>query len=284
VHQKRVAAIHDISCLGKCSLTVALPILSCAGIETCVVPTAVLSTHTGGFSGYTYRDLTDDILPVVSHWQTLGLHFDAVYTGFLGSFRQLDIVAEVFDRLRGPETLVVVDPVMADHGKLYTTIGETFPEGMKKLCSKADIIVPNMTEACFLTGKPYRPGPYDKAFVEDLLSELSSLGPRYVVLTGVSFDGRHLGAASFDSSGDKIDYSFAQCIEGVFYGTGDIFASTLTAGLLTGHDLNRSARIAVDFTVKSISRTREAGTDVRFGVNFEAGLAELSALLNGASL
>jgi pyridoxine kinase len=278
-----VAATHDISSFGKCSLTVALPILSCAGIETSVIPTAVLSTHTGGFSEYTYRDLTDDILPVVSHWQTLNLKFDAVYTGFLGSYRQIDIVSEVFDRLGSEGSVIVLDPVMADHGKLYATIGEAFPEGMKKLCAKADIIVPNMTEACLLTGKPYRPGPYDTAFVEDLLSELSSLGPRYVVLTGVSFDGRHLGAASFDSSGDKLDYSFAQCIEGIFYGTGDIFASTLVAGLLTGHDLNRSARIAVDFTVKSVSRTREAGTDVRFGVNFEAGLAELSALLNGAA-
>lgn len=280
--QKRVAAIHDISCFGKCSLTVALPILSCAGIETCVVPTAVLSTHTGGFSGYTYRDLTDDILPIVSHWQTLDLEFDAVYSGFLGSLRQTDIISEVFDRLKRPDNLIVVDPVMADHGKLYATIDAAFPEFMKKLCRKADIIAPNITEACFLTGMPYRPGPYDVSFIEDLISELASLGPRYVVLTGISFDDRHLGAASFDTAADKIDYSFARCVEGLFHGTGDIFASTLVAGLLTGHDLNRSARIAVDFTVKSIGRTRDAGTDLRYGVNFEAGLAELAALLTAA--
>jgi pyridoxine kinase len=278
--QKRVAAIHDISCFGKCSLTVALPILSCAGIETSAVPTAVLSTHTGGFSGYTYRDLTDDILPVVSHWQTLGLAFDAVYTGFLGSFRQIDIVSEVVDRLKTEDNLIVVDPVMADSGRLYAVFGEDFPGGMKKLCRKADLIVPNITEACLLTGRKYEPAPYDVRFIEDVLSDLASLGPKQVVLTGVSLDGRNLGAASLDAATDKIDYAFAQYVEGVYPGTGDIFASALVAGLLTGHELNKSCRVAVDFTVRSILRTREAGTDIRFGVNFEAGLGGLAEALN----
>ena len=277
--QKRVAAIHDISCFGKCSLTVALPILSSAGIETSVIPTAVLSTHTGGFTGYTYRDLTKDILAIVTHWQTLDLDFDAVYTGFLGSFQQIDIVSEIFDRLKTEENLIVVDPVMADNGKLYAGFGTGFPQGMKKLCKKADLIVPNITEACLLLERTYEPGPYDVSFIEDILDALAGLGPKQVVLTGISFDDTHLGAASLDTGSGQIDYSFSKRIDCLYHGTGDVFASTLVAGLLTGHDLNKASRLAVDFTVKSIIRTLEAGTDVRFGVNFEAGLRDLSNLL-----
>ncbi len=277
--QKRVAAIHDISCFGKCSLTVALPILSSAGIETSVIPTAVLSTHTGGFTGYTYRDLTEDILPVVSHWQTLDLTFDAVYTGFLGSFQQINIVSEIFDRLKTEDNMLVVDPVMADLGKLYPIFSEDFPKGMIKLCRKADLLVPNITEACLLLDMPYEDGPYDVSFIENLLDGLAGLGPKQVVLTGVSFDDTHLGAASLDTGSGKIDYSFSKRIEGFYHGTGDVFASTLVAGLLTGHDLNKASRLAVDFTVKSIIRTREAGTDIRFGVNFEEGLKDLANLL-----
>ncbi len=282
--QKRVAAVHDISCFGKCSLTVALPIISSAGIEVCVIPTAVLSTHTGGLPGYTYRDLTKDILPIVSHWQTLDLSFDAIYTGFLGSYKQIDIVSEVFDRLNNPEALVVVDPVMADNGTLYTVFDEHFPQGMKKLCKKADLIVPNITEACLLLQKPYRPGPYDTAFIEELLFGLAGLGPRQVVLTGVCFDEKQMGAACYDAQRDTIDYSLSQRIDGFYHGTGDIFASTLTAGLLSGLNLNKASRIAVDFTVKSILRTKQAGTDERYGVNFEAGLNELSGILNTSDI
>jgi pyridoxine kinase len=278
--QKRVAAIHDISCFGKCSLTVALPIISSAGIETSVIPTAVLSTHTGGFTGYTYCDLTSDILPIVSHWQTLNLKFDAVYTGFLGSFEQIDIVSEIFDRLKTDDNLIVVDPVMADNGKLYALFGDDFPQGMKKLCAKADIIVPNVTEACLLLEKPYKPGPYEVPYIEDILRALAALGPKQVILTGISFDDTQLGAASLDTTSGKIDYALSQRIEGLYHGTGDVFASTLVAGLLTGHDLSRSVQIAVDFTVKSIIRTKEAGTDIRYGVNFEAGLGELAGQLN----
>lgn len=277
--QKRVAAIHDISCFGKCSLTVALPIISAVGIETSVIPTAVLSTHTGGFKDYTYRDLTEDILPVVSHWQTLGLTFDAVYTGFLGSFEQIELVSEVFDRLKTKDGLIVVDPVMADNGRLYSIFGENFPLGMRQLCNKVDIIVPNITEACLLLNTPYKPGPYEVPYVEDMLYGLAALGPKQVVLTGVSFDDTSLGTACYDAKSGTINYSFSPRIEGFYHGTGDIFASTLVAGLLKGHDLNQSTRIAVDFTVKSIARTKAAGTDVRFGVNFEAGLRELANLL-----
>lgn len=275
--QKRVAAIHDISCFGKCSLTVALPVISAAGIETSVIPTAVLSTHTGGFTGFTYRDLTDDILPVVRHWQTLDLQFDAVYTGFLGSFEQIGIVTEVFDALKTKDNLILVDPVMADNGKLYSIFPPDFPEGMRKLCAHADIIVPNMTEAALLVGDEYREGPYGEDYIEGLLKRLADIGPQRVVLTGVYFDGAELGAAIYDQ-GD-VSYLMSQRIEGYYHGTGDVFASALLAGVLYGLKLADAADAAITLTVESIGRTREAGTDVRFGVNFEAGLAGFVAQL-----
>lgn len=278
--QKRVAAIHDISCFGRCSLTVALPIISAAGIETCVIPTAILSTHTGGLSGYTCRDLTGDILPVARHWQSLGLTFDAVYTGYLGSICQVELVAQAYDLLKTPDTLLVVDPVMADNGQLYSAFSDSFPGEMKKLIKKADIIVPNVTEACLLLDIPYHTGPYSADFLETLLAGLADLGPRHVVITGVHLEGTQVGTACRDGLTGRTDFATAPHITGIYPGTGDIFASTLVAGILTGRDLPEACRIAVDFTVKSIARTKAAGTDVRFGVNFESGLGELAALLS----
>jgi pyridoxine kinase len=279
--QKRVAAIHDISCFGRCSLTVALPILSAAGIETSVIPTAILSTHTGGFEGYTCRDLTDDILPIAAHWKSLGLRFDAVYSGYLGSLRQVGLVSEIFDLLRTPETLLVVDPVMADNGSLYASFDAGFPSEIRKLCRKADIIVPNVTEACLLLDRPYRPGPYDTAFLDGLLRGLTELGPRRAVVTGVSPDGAQMevGAACLDVSDGSPEFVGAPFVDGFYPGTGDVFASVLVAGLLAGHRLADASRAAVGFTYRSILRTKTAGTDPRYGVNFEAGLGELSAVL-----
>ncbi|NLB53363.1 MAG: pyridoxamine kinase [Syntrophomonadaceae bacterium] len=273
--QKRIAAIHDISCFGKCSLTVALPIISAAGVEVSAIPTAVLSTHTGGLTGYTYRDLTEDILPIIDHWQSLDLKFDALYTGFLGSFEQLDIVSEIFKRLKTPENLIIVDPVMADNGELYKIFPVDFPAGMKKLCTQADVIVPNITETVLMLGEPYLEGPYTPDYIEGLLKKLAALGARQVVLTGVHFDHQKLGAAAYDSQSGEISYAFSNWIEGYYHGTGDVFASALTAALLRDIDLTKATEIAVDFTVGSIARTKEAGTDIRFGVNFEEGLPKL---------
>lgn len=272
--QKRALAIHDISCFGKCSLTVALPILSAAGVETSVIPTAVLSTHTGGFTGYTFRDLTDDIPAIAKHWKSLGLTFDAIYTGYLGSFEQLAIVSQLIDDFRGPDTLVCVDPVMADNGSLYPAFGPDFPRGMERLCRKADIIVPNLTEAALLLGEEYREGPYRKEYIETTLRGLSALGPKRVVLTGVWSRSEKLGCASFDASSQEIRFQEADRIEGSYHGTGDVFASALLGSLLNGFTLEQSAQTAADFTAGSIRRTYEAATDVRFGVNFEAGLPE----------
>ncbi|HHY81232.1 MAG TPA: pyridoxamine kinase [Clostridiales bacterium] len=276
---KRVAAIHDISCFGKCSLTVALPIISAAGIECSVIPTAVLSTHTGGFTGYTFRDLTDDILPVAEHWKSLNLQFEAIYTGYLGSFRQLDIVSELFEILGSAETLKVVDPVMADNGVLYKSFPETFPGGMKKLCSKADIIIPNITEAVLMLDEPYREGPYTIEYIEGLLKKLGDLGPRQVVLTGVYFDDKQLGAAAYERTTGEISYCFEDRIEGYYHGTGDVFGSAFVAARLKGFSLAQATQAAVWFTVGSILRTKAAGTDVRFGVDFETGLLDLAVRL-----
>ncbi|MDR2357435.1 MAG: pyridoxamine kinase [Oscillospiraceae bacterium] len=280
--QKRVAAIHDVSCFGKCSLTVALPVISAAGIEVSCIPTAILSTHTGGFTGYTYRDLTDDMLPIVSHWRDLSLRFDALYTGYLGSPEQLNVVSEIFDVLGGGGALVVVDPVMADNGSMYPSFPPDFPSGMRRLCSKADVVVPNMTEALMLLDEPYTDGPYTAEFIDGVTARLLDLGPRRVVLTGAHFDTEHLGAAIRETGAAGAEYIMSRRIPGSYHGTGDVFASALTAGLVGGLSLKKAARVAVDFTVGSIERTRAAGTDSRFGVNFESGLAEfIVAVLAG---
>ncbi|MDR2865987.1 MAG: pyridoxamine kinase [Methanomassiliicoccaceae archaeon] len=274
--QKRVAAIHDISCFGRCSLTVALPIISATGVETAVIPTAVLSTHTGGLTGFTYRDLTDDIEKIVDHWISLNLRFDAIYTGFLGSFEQIDIISKTFDRLRSEGTMVIVDPVMADNGELYKIFPKDFPSGMKKLCEKADVIIPNITEAVMMLNEDYISGPYTCGYIESLLRRLGKINGRKAVLTGVSFNDEELGAASFDSETGKISYSFARRIPGYYHGTGDVFGSALTASLINGLSLEKATDIAVRFTVGSIQRTYDARTDIRFGVDFESGLKELA--------
>ena len=270
--QKRVAAIHDISCFGKCSLTVALPILSAAGIEATVLPTAVLSTHTGGFTGYTFRDLTEDVRPIAAHWKSIPIGFDAIYSGYLGSFEQLALVEEFYRDFKEKDTLILTDPVMADNGKLYASFSPDFPKGMAKLCGKADLIMPNITEATLMLEEDYPGDEYDRAYIEKLLKKLADLGPEKVVLTGVSFEEGRLGAASYDRKANEFGYAFADKVEGYYHGTGDVYGSALTAAILRGKPLGEAIGIAVDFTVEAIRRTREAGTDIRFGVDFEESL------------
>jgi pyridoxine kinase len=271
---KRVAAIHDISGFGKCSLTVALPILSAAGVETTVLPTAVLSTHTGGFTDFTYRDLTEDIAPITAHWKSLDIQFDAIYTGFLGSFEQLELVTRFFEAFKTEDTVILVDPVMADNGELYKIFSPEFALGMCKLCQKADIIVPNLTEAALLVGEKYTPGPYTEAYIENLLKKLIALGPKKIVLTGVFFNDEELGAATYDAATGEVAYSFEKRIPGYYHGTGDVFGSALLSALLNDFSLNESAAIAVRFTTSAIRKTAAAGTDIRFGVNFEHSIPE----------
>lgn len=277
--QKRVMAIHDISGFGRCSLTVALPIISACGIETVCLPTAVLSTHTGGFEGYTYNDLTADILPIFRHWAGLGIEFDAIYSGFLGSFEQIDMVGEIFSYYRKKGTLIAVDPVMADNGELYKIYSPEMAQGMARLCADADLVMPNITEASFILGREYREPPYDRAYIEELLRALAALGPKKVVLTGVCFADDHLGAASLDTAEGEVKYAFTERIDGYFHGTGDVFGSALVAAVLKGKPLSEASRIAAEFTCGAIKRTVAAGTDRRNGVDFEEGLVALAGEL-----
>jgi len=278
---KRVAAIHDISGFGKCSLTVALPIISAAGIEVSVLPTAVLSTHTGGFTGFTYRDLTEDMQPITEHWKSLDICFDSIYTGFLGSFEQLDLVTNFFNTFKTGNNLILVDPVMADNGELYKIFSPEFAVGMRKLCEKADIIVPNLTEAALLTGESYNPGPYSQSYIENIMKKLSAIGPQKIVLTGVFFNDEELGAATYDSASGAVSYYFEKRVPGYYHGTGDVFGSALLSAILNDFPLNEAAAIAVRFTVSSIRKTAQAGTDIRFGVNFEQTIPELLSMISG---
>ncbi len=271
--QKRVLAVHDISGVGRCSLTVALPIISAAGVECSVLPTAVLSTHTGGFTGYTFQDLTDDLLPMVRHWAALGERFDAIYTGYLGSFAQMEMMSEIFSILADEDTLIAVDPVMGDNGKLYAAFDMTFPPAMRALCAHADLIKPNMTEAALLLGEEYRPGPYTKEYVEGLLARLAqTTTTRRIVLTGVYFNEEKLGAATFDAKTGEIAYVCGENVPGLYHGTGDVFGSALVGAMVRGLSLSKAVRAAVDFTVAAIHTTAKAGTDIRYGVNFEENL------------
>lgn len=279
--QKNALAVHDISCVGRCSLTVALPILSAAGIETSVLPTAVLSTHTGGFTGYTYRDLTEDVLPISDHWATMGLKFDAIYSGYLGSIEQIDLVLEIIKRHAAEGCIALVDPVMADNGRLYAGFSEDFPAEMKRLCAASDIMCPNITEACLMLGEEYKDGPYTKDYIEGLVRRLSDIGGNRVVLTGVWFDEKLLGAASYDPKGRKTEYSFAERIPGYLHGTGDVFGSALLGALLRGKTLAEASEIAVKYTRETIAVTFESEDDLRMGPCFELTLPYFMELLNG---
>ena len=194
---KRILTIQDISCLGKCSITVALPVISAMGVETTILPTAVLSTHTM-FQNFTVKDLTDQLVPITEHWKKEGIHFDAIYTGYLGSDEEIEIVKKIFADFGGDDTLIFVDPVMADHGKLYPAFDEAYAKHNASLCGAADIIVPNLTEACFMTGTEYRED-YDEAYIKDLLAKLAALGSKVVVLTGIAFGAGKNGVYGLDT-------------------------------------------------------------------------------------
>ncbi len=272
---KRVAAVSDLSCLGKCSLTVALPILSAAGIEASPIPTAVLSTHTGGFGENTLRDLSEDILPIARHWKREGVALDAIYTGYLCSERQADLVLQAVGTLCGRDTLVVTDPAMADHGRLYRGLPANFPSAMLRLCRAADIITPNLTEAAMLVGDSLPEEGYNTEQTEELVMRLYEQTGAAVVLTGVSPSEDKIGAAVFD--GNAVSYVFSEKQDRIAHGTGDIFASVLTAALLNGQRLTAAAQIAADFTGECIKVTPPGKEQERYGLHFESQLPKLAA-------
>ena len=276
---KRIVTIQDISCIGKCSLTVALPIISACGVETAVIPTAVLSTHTA-FDGFTFRDLTDEIPPIAAHWKAQGMAVDAIYTGYLGSFQQLEIVSQFFDQFKTPENLILVDPVMADNGALYAGFTPEFVQEMAKLCGKADIIVPNLTEACYLLNIPYPGEDYTRADIQHILTELGKLGCKQVVLTGVSLEPGRLGVMAYDTEKQTFFEYYNEKMPSSFHGTGDVFASVVVGAMMRGCSLADALRLAVDFTLESIRKTVADPEHRWYGVNFEEAIPLLVSRLS----
>lgn len=265
---KRIVTIQDISCLGKCSLTVALPVISAMGVETSVIPTAMLSVHTA-FKKFTFLDLTDEVKSVMQHWKEEEFSFDAIYTGYLGSFEQLKVIEQFVQDFKKPGTLVFMDPVFGDHGKIYAGFDPNFPQAMAKLCSKADIIAPNLTEACLMLGKPYPGEFHEEAYIKSLLQDLCGLGVKRAILTGICFQKDQLGAMSYDSEKDEYFFHFRDRIPVQFHGTGDIFASTCVGALTRGFSLEETLTLAVDFTVECIRATLADPNHHWYGVNFE---------------
>ena len=280
---KRVVSVQDISCIGKCSLTVALPIISAAGVETAVLPTAVLSTHTAFEGGFTFRDLTEDLVPIAEHWKKEKFGFDAIYTGYLGSFEQLKIVSKFFDDFKGENTLIIADPAMADNGELYKGFTEKFAKSMACLCAKADVILPNLTEACFMLGKEYIAKGYTKEYIQDTLKELASIGPRYAVLTGMSFDENKLGVMCYDREEDKFFEYYNEKVPVSFHGTGDIFASAFTGAVMNDMSVCDALKVAVDYTLECIKKTMADEYYNWYGVNFEEAIPEYVKLLGKLS-
>lgn len=270
----RVAAIHDLSGFGRCSLAVILPVLSAMGVQACPVPTAVLSAHTGGLGDVTMRDLTDYIGPALAHYQKLHLDFECVYSGFLGSVDQIDLCLAFFRAYSG--ALSVVDPVMGDHGKPYRTCTEDMRNRMGELARVADIITPNLTEACILLKEDYPVGPLSASQAKSMLARLSEQGPGMVVITGVNLTTRVLSNLGYDR--ERGAYWRVDCdyVPVSYPGTGDIFASVLTGGLLTGDSLPIAMDRATGFLELAIKTTYSYAADPRYGVMLEKCLHRLT--------
>lgn len=268
---QRLLTMQDISCVGQCSLTVALPIISAFGTECSILPTAVLSTHTAGFKGYTCKDLSSDIPDIINHWESEGLNFNIIYTGYLCGKEQIALVKQLVNKVKRQNGLLVVDPVMADHGKFYPGFDQNFANEMASLCSIAQVIIPNITEACFLTGCEYKES-YDKAYIECLLEKLGDLGAEKVLLTGVSFEKDKLGVAVYDSKSGDTFYYFNNRIPHNFHGTGDVYSSCVAGGLSIGMQIEEASSLAVDFTVDAMKKSYDERATHWYGVYFERSL------------
>ena len=273
----RVLAVNDISCVGKCSLTVTLPIVSACGVTCDVLPTALLSTHTGGFEGYTFRDLTDDLQAVLRHWKSLGLRFDIVYSGYLGNAAQIDIVSQIKREFLQDNGLFVVDPVMGDGGRLYAGFSDGYVKKMRRLCREADYILPNLTEACYLADIPYPENgePYP---IERVFSALRGLCKRPVV-TGL-LEGKEISVCYADENGEMKKYS-SENVEGFFHGAGDVFASARGGALARGKDERTAVTLAAELTTAAIRRSAAEVEDKRYGLDFEAEIFPFLKKLNG---
>ena len=272
----RILTVQDISCVGQCSLTVALPVISACGVEACPIPSAVLSTHTAGFKNFTFRDLTDDMPLIKNHWINENIKFDALYTGYLGSAQQIEYVKDLLGSVIKSGGLAVIDPAMADNGKLYLGFDDAFVAEMKKLCADADYLVPNITEASFLTGIEYKT-EYDKTYIDSLLKALVDIGCKNVILTGVSYSPETTGVVVYENG--NYSYYEHEKIERGCHGTGDIYASAFIGALIRGKTAYEAAKIAADFTLLCIKETLKE-PDHWYGAKFEPVLEELIKALN----
>ena len=269
----RIAAIHDLSGFGKCSLTVALPILSASGVECACIPTALLSTHTGGFTGYTFKDLSDEMLPIARHWKKEGVRLDGIYSGYLANPAQAETLSEIIDLLATAETKIIVDPVMADNGKYYANFGDDMAQAFKQLCRRAQILTPNVTEASFLTGLPYRAAPHDEAYLRSLTDALGELAPDAIIaVTGAAPEKNSVGVYAVDRRTGETCLCVRPVREGSFHGTGDVFASAFASLMVRGAGLKDSCETAISLVCDSIDRTVARETPRRNGVDFEGAL------------
>lgn len=269
----RVAVINDISGFGKCAAAISLPVLSATGAEVSVLPTALLSTHTGGFKGYTYKDLTEEMRGISAHWQKLGLKFDAVYSGYLANTEQIDIALELLDSLKSKNGIAVVDPTMGDNGRLYSGFKSDFAEKMLQLCCKADIILPNLTEAALLLGEKYPAKPHSENVVKNMAQKLWRKTGATVVVTGVEMEENNVSTIVYD--GEYFCYTTDK-IQGHYHGTGDVFASTFVGSLMVDEsDVKKAVKLAADFTKECVWATMNAGDEPKFGLKFEQCLPNL---------
>lgn len=276
---KRVMTIQDISCIGKCSLTVALPIISAMGIECSIVPTAVLSTHTM-FDGFTFRDLTDDLDSIRKHWQKENFKFDAIYTGYLGSVRQIDLVKKYFTTFKRDDNYIIVDPAMADNGKMYAGFDKNFALKMTELSSYADIILPNISEACFMLNRPYPGENISMDTIKEMLLELAKMGSKKVVITGVTLKEDIFGFVGYDNETKTFFKYGTRKIPMKSHGTGDVFASCFTGALTRGFDIFEALKIAADYTSECINNSYKDPNHVNYAVNFESEIPYLLELIN----
>ncbi len=268
---KRLLTIQDISCVGQCSLTVALPILSACGLETSILPSAVLSTHTAGFSGYTFRDLCDDMPKINAHWQKENLKFEAIYTGYLGSVKQIDYVLDIVEGTLSESGTFFVDPAFADNGKLYPGFDEEYVAAMSRLSKAANYIIPNITEACFLTGVDFKTA-YDSQYIKEIVTKLKELGCNNIILTGVSYKEGRTGILVVE--GENEQYYEHEFLPNSCHGTGDIYASAFVGSMMRGKSAYESAKIAADYTVDCIKAT-QTETNHWYGAKFEPVLENL---------
>lgn len=271
MNYKRILTIQDISCVGQCSMTVALPVLSACGQETCILPSAVLSTHTGGFSAPALQNLTELLPRVRAHWQKEAIAFDAVYTGYLGSTGLITCAEEIIASTTAPGGRIIVDPAMADHGKLYSGFDRAYVEAMARLCRKADVVIPNLTEACMLTGCEYKED-YDEAFIAHVVGKLHQMGIPCVVLTGIGYRAGETGVLISDGNG-VCTYHHPRIARG-YHGTGDLFAAAFVGGWMGGKPMREAAGIAADFVCEAIRNTADDESHW-YGVKFETALPYL---------